>query len=204
MPNRFQKIIQRYKSITANLAGSDYGFTVSRPVYTQVDNTPVVVNTNVKLYLEPAQQNASQDKLPGVEYYSVTGNSNLFKPGDIFSGVPALPVMTVVSMPDEQEFLAVKLSKIGRFFNQGTNLYTNVYFDYMSANTDGNSEFLNIDASLPVPKRKIVLYARSGITEGMSFQDLTVGQGSNDISHVGLVDYRNNIMIVYFNDPNRT
>lgn len=203
MPNRFQNIFKRYKAITANLAGSDYKFTIGRPNYDQVDNTPTLINSNVKLYLEATQQNLTQDKLPGVEYYTVTGNSNLFQPGDVISGVPALPIVTVTSMPDEQEFLAVKTPKIGKFFNMGDDLYTSVYFDYMSSNTDGNSEFLELDTSLSVPRKKIILYTRSGITEGMAFQDLTPGQGSNDISHVGLVDYRDNIIIVYFNNSNR-
>jgi len=203
MPNRFQKIIQRYKSITANLAGSDYKFTVSRPDYTVVDNTPTVINTNVKFYLEATQQNLTQDKLPGVEFYSITGNSNLFKSGDIISGVSDLPTITVVTVPDEQEFLGVKTPKIGKFFNMGDDLYTNVYFDYMSANTDGNQEFLNLDPSFSIPRRKIIIYTRANIREGINFQDLTPNQGANTKWKVSEVDYRDQIVIVYLNNPDR-
>lgn len=201
--NPYQRLFKRYKTVTAKLAGSDYAFTISRPNYTIVNNTPVVVNRNVKFYLEPTQQNLTQDKLPGVEYFSITGNSSLFQPGDIISGVSALPTLTVVSMPDEQEFLGVKTSKIGKFFNMGEDVYTNVYFDYMSANTDGNQEFINLDPSLSIPRRKIILFSREGLIEGMNFQDLTPDQGSSDIWKISEIDYRQKIVIVYLNNPNR-
>lgn len=202
MKNRFQGIFKRYKTITANLAGSDYTFTIGRPNYAIVNNTPVIVNKAAKFFLEPTQQNETQDKLPGVEYYTVTANSDLFQPGDIISGVSALPTVTVVSMPDEQEFLAVKTPRLGSFIDMGADVYTNVYFDYMSANTDGNPEFIQLETGQSVPRRKIIIWDRGPTTilEGSTFYDYESGYKW----HVALTDVRSRIMIVYLNSPNRT
>lgn len=192
--------------MAAKDAGADYLFNILRPNYNQVDGTPVLMFSNRKFWVEPADIKYSQDKAREGENYSICGNRSTFQPGDIIQPVNTneIPTVTVASAPQEQEFVGVKTVRIGQIINNGSPVYTNIYFDYLIAFNAGGSDFNDITASLNSPVRKIIMYSRPNIIESMIFQDTTPGGiGSNDLWDIALVDYRFNITILHLKKPDR-
>ena len=110
--NPYNSLIEYYKTVVAGMAGANYSWTVTRPPYTTGSNTGTVIATGLSLFVEPAGPNWAQDKIPDAEFYSVCGDHSQFRSGDILNSGSDIPLVTVFSDADSQEFLAIK--KIGR------------------------------------------------------------------------------------------
>lgn len=200
--NRFNNIIQRYKILAAKYAGGDYSWSIGRPNYTAVDNTPTVLYTNRKFFAEPVNPSLTQDKLSNIELFTICGDASTFNQGDILNPNSAdIPILTVVSRPEEQEFLAFKSPKIGEISNSGTTIYTYVYFDYLEANTLNFDSYRGINVSANEPFRRVVIYSRKNIYEGMIFKELPNNSTEVHEWQITLVDNRYNLIILHLKKP---
>lgn len=84
----FQKCVKYY--------GEKYGdvFDILRPNYGQVDNTPSIIHSGVKLRLDPNTSIFSEPKLREVDWYEIFGDRSLLKSGDIIRKTVADDGMT--------------------------------------------------------------------------------------------------------------
>jgi hypothetical protein len=198
--NRFANIIYRYKIMTAKDAAGDYSWTIGRPNYNQVDNTPTIIATNRLFFVEPTNDKVAIDKSRDGELYIVVGDVTSYQAGDLLylPNSNDIPNVTIISNPFEQEQLAVKANKLGSIMDGGQPIYTNIYFDFLITSSAGGNNDPEITTSLNKPSRKVIMYLRPGIVEGMNFTD---DQGN--IWQISLVDYRFNTVILTLEEINR-
>lgn len=207
MANRLSKLEYLYKIYTAKLAGGDYYWNIYAPTYSQVDNTwGAATFIGRKFHAEPTDARLSNDEFRDLELFVVCGDSQTFSAGNILQETTStdFPVMTVLQNPEMHEVLAMKTSKTGKITDGADDIFINLSFEFTIAFNAGKDEYSHIPTSFNLPIRKAVLYKRSGVTEGMTFWDLTPGQGVQDNWRITLVDYRENIMILHLDRPDRT
>lgn len=173
MSSFFQNLINREKMRLARIAGGNYTFTITRPDYSAKDSTGVVV-AKTQLFVEPSNGLLAEDKVPGVNYFVVTGNRNLFQSGDvIYCSSTDIPTTTVAQDPDEQEPLLIKTPKTCTFNRNGVDIFTNVPFDYINVGGYKGS----VDLGPPIPQvleaqdRQIIIYNRPNLREDDTFVD---------------------------------
>lgn len=209
MVNRFNAIINRYKITTAKYAGGDYNWNVSTINYGTyngsgpIDNTPSLFVSGIKLHIEPLNDALAQDKFRECEFWGVCGDKDNLGVGNILQLTTGtdFPTFTILQSSEELQYEAFKTPKIGQILDAQQIVYSPVYFDYTVSILPGNPEY-KLDPSLDLSIKKAVIFTRPGITEGMLFQDLTVG-GAQTIWRIGLVDYRTNLCILHLNLPDR-
>lgn len=199
MANRFTALINRMKTFIGSVAGADYTFTIGRPPYINGDNTEVIVGYST-FHVEPAGPNWTEDRIPDVEYFEVCGDPSLFQLGDVLSGAPQIPRVTVSSKADGQEILAIKTDKPCRLEDYTQDFSaTNLWFDYMNSTSAGPDEFRQEPDSLNVPVRRVVMFNLDDVTEGMKFHD----EQSGWIWTIAKVDRKSFIMNLFLEEPNR-
>lgn len=196
--NPFNASIEYWKSRIANIAGANYSFSVIRPPYAVGDNTGTVVATGLSMFVEPAGPNWAQDKIPDAEFYTVCGDHSQFRSGDILDSGADIPLVTVFSDADSQEFLAIKTDKPCHIEDMGSPLFTGLHFDYMNSTSAGPDEYQELTAQNN-PVRRAILYGISGITEGMKFWD----DSSGWVWEVSKVDYKFSLCVLFLENSNR-
>lgn len=197
--NPYNSAIEYWKAQLGYIAGANYSYTISRPPYTTGSNTGTVVATGASLFVEPAGPNWAQDKIPDAEFYSVCGDHSLFQSGDLIDSNADIPLVTVFSDADSQEFLAIKTDKLCTIDNIELS-YENLRFDYMNSTSAGPQEFFNDLTSLNEATRRVVMYAIPNLPESMSFTDLTGGWRWS----ISKIDYKFSLMELFLEKPNRT
>lgn len=199
MANPYNKAIEYWKTVIAGIAGADYSWDVIRPPYSTGDNSGVTVASGISLFCEPAGPNWAQDKIPDAEFYSVCGDHSLFQSGDILDSGADIPLVTVFSDADSQEFLAIKTDKTCTIKDIGRQ-WSNLRFDYMNSTSAGPDEFRDDNTALNNPVRRIIMYAVPGITEGMKLFDDSTGM----IWDISRIDTKFSLMTVFLDQVNRT
>ena len=201
MSQFFQNLINREKMKLARIAGGSYTYTITRPDYSAIDGAGKVI-TKAQLFLEPCNNLLAYDKIPGTNCFIVTGNRNLFQPGDvIICSSTDIPTSTVAQDPDEQEPLLVKTPKICNFERNGTVTYTNVRFDYINVGGYKGSEAMGppIPQVLEAQDRQIILYNRPNLREDDSFID----QGTLVPYSILKIDYVGMLTLITLAEPSR-
>lgn len=208
--NRFNAIINRYKILAAKYAGGDYHwdvFTIAYGSYTgaaPIDNTPSLFTSGIKLHLEPINDALAQDKFREAEYWGLTGDLANFSVGDLLrlsSSGTDFPTMTVLQCSEELQYLTFKTPKVGQILDATSIVYAPVYFDYSISILPGNAEY-RLNTSLDESIKKVVMFSRPNVVEGMIFQDLTAG-GAKTRWRIGLVEYRDSMMVLHLNFNDR-
>lgn len=199
MSNNYTNLINWGKSLVAAMGGANYSFTITRPPYTSGDNSGTVVATGAKIHCEPSGPNWAQDKIPDAEFYEVCANPSLFQNGDIFNSNSDIPIVTVFSSAEGQEFLAIKTDKTCRIEDIGVS-WTGLKFDYMNSTSAGPDDFYREPTSFNSSTRRIIMYGVPGIIEGMKLID----EDSDWIWDISKVDYKFNLMVLFVEQPNRT
>ncbi len=199
MSNPWNSSIEYWKSRIANIAGANYSFSVIRPPYTTGSNVGTIVATGVAAHIEPAGPNWAQDKIPDAEFYEVCANPSLFQEGDVFDCGSNIPVVTIFSCADSQEFLAIKTDKTCTIKDIGRQ-WSNLRFDYMNSTSAGPDEFRDDNTALNNPVRRIIMYAIPEITEGMKLFDDSTGM----IWDISRVDFKFSLMTIFLDMVNRT
>ena len=198
MGNIFKNIIYREKLRLAKMAGGDYLFNIVRPHYEQMDASGVIVSSNVLAFIEPAGDAPSTDRVPGLTYFTIASNSDLFQIGDYFlTSSPDIPDITVSDKSDEQEWLGIRTERFGVISDGPVTLYTTVKFSYISNGSAGNSFFF--DQSLEKLYKKVAVWRRSGLLPGQTFTDTFTGE----IFNIGLIEEYNRVQIIYLTGQNR-
>lgn len=201
MSNNYTNLINWGKSLVAAMGGANYSFTITRPPYTSGDNSGTVVAIGVKAHVEPSGPNWAQDKIPDAEFYEVCANPSLFQNGDIFNSNSDIPIVTVFSSAEGQEFLAIKTDKTCRIEDASLEiLYSNLQFDFMNSTSAGPDEFYQDQTSLNVAVRRAIMYAIPGLPEGMSLIDEETGWRWR----ISKIDYKMSLMVLFLDQPNRT
>ena len=199
--NPYNAAIEYWKAQLGYIAGANYSYTISRPPYTTGSNTGTVVATGAKLFVEPAGPNWAQDKIPDAEFYSVCGDHSLFQSGDLIDSGADIPLVTVFSDADSQEFLAIKTDKTCTLEDSSIELsYQNLKFDYMNSTSAGPDEFYQDQTSLNVAVRRVIMYGIPNLPEGMSLIDHETGWRWS----VSKIDYKASLMTLFLDKPNRT
>ncbi len=199
MPNNpYLNIINFYKGIVGPMAAGDYTMTVIRPPYTEGSNAGTVVASGA-IQCEPSGPNWAQDKIPDAEFYTVCGDPSLFQSGDVLDSGANIPVVTVFSDADGQEFLAMKTDKTCRIEDIGRS-WSDLKFDYMNSTSGGPDEYYTEQTSLNNPVRRVIMYGVPGITEAMKFVD----EDSGWIWDIAKVDYKFSLLVLYLDQSNRT
>lgn len=201
MSQFFQNIINREKMRLARIAGGNYTFTVTRPNYSIKDSTGVFV-TKTQLFIEPSNGLLAVDKIPGINYSIITGNRNLFQPGDVVTCSSIdIPTMTVCQDPDEQEPLVIKTPKICTFNRNGTDTFINVPYDYINVGGYKGSEDLGppIPQVLEAQDRQIIIYTRPNMREDDTFIDNATGVTYSILK----IDYVGLLILLTLSEPSR-
>lgn len=199
MANPWNSAIEFWKSQLAYIAGANYNWTAIRPPYTVGDNSGNIVASGFSLFCEAAGPNWAQDKIPDAEFYSVCGDHSLFQSGDILDSGADIPLVTVFSDADSQEFLAIKTDKTCTIDNLELS-YENLAFDYMNSTSAGPNEYYNDLTSFNEATRRVLMYGIPNLPEGMSFTDLTGGWKWS----IAKIDYKFSVMELFLEKPNRT
>lgn len=195
--NPFTSAINYYKKVLGTIAGGDYTYTVRRPTYTAVDNLGTLVASG-KFFIEPASLNWTQDKMPETEYFSVCGDNSLFAVGDVL-GATGQPTVTICQEPDSQEWMAFKTSQLGTITGDGqANIHTNVWYDFCGSSSAGSKDLENIPVSQTDPVRRLVLFDRSTIKEGMLFID-----APGNVWKIDKIDRKYKIAEIFVSSINR-
>lgn len=197
--NRYTRLINSGKRRLGPIAGADYSFTVGRPPYINGNNTPIVVATGARFHIEPAGPNWTEDRIPDEEYFEICGNESLFQLGDMIYGVAEIPRITVMSKAAGQEFIGIKTARQCHISDLDFDA-TNLWFDFLNSTSAGPDEFPKDQMALNLPVRRAVMWALPGVTEGMKFWDDTGGW----VWQIAKVDYKNFIMTLFLDEPNRT
>lgn len=209
MVNRFNAIINHYKITTAKYAGGDYNWNASTINYgsydgsAPVDNTPSLLISGIKLHVEPLNDALAQDKFREAEYWGITGDIANLTPGSILQLVVGsdFPTLTMLQASEELQYEAIKTPKIGQILDAQEIVYAPIYFDYSISILPGNSEY-KLNPSLNESIKKVIMFSRPNITEGMIFQDLTPG-GAKTRWRIGLVEYGYSLCILHINMNDR-
>lgn len=199
MSNYYNQLIEQYKKMAGVIAGADYSYSVTRPPYTTGSNTGTVVATGASFFVEPAGPNWAQDKIPDAEFYSVCGDHSLFQSGDILDSGADIPLVTVFSDADSQEFLAIKTDKTCTIKDIGRQ-WQFLKFDYMNSTSAGPDEYRDDNTALNNPVRRIIMYGIPEITEGMKLFDDSTGM----IWDISRVDFKFSLMTIFLDMVNRT
>lgn len=192
--------------MTAKLAGGDYYWNISSPIYTRVDGTPQPYLTGRKLHVEACNDKFAQDKYRDMELFIVCGDRTSLSPGYVIQETTTndFPVMTMLQVPEMHEFLGFKTTKTGSITDGQNTIYSNVLFEYSINLIAGKDTFPAQTTSLNTPTKRAVIYKRAGIVEGMKLIDQTPGVGANDVWQITLVDYKDNICILNLEQADRT
>lgn len=199
MANPYNASIEYWKNIIAGIAGADYSFSVIRPPYAVGSNAGTVVASGLSMFVEPAGPNWAQDKIPDAEFYSICGDHSKFRSGDILDSGADIPLVTVFSDADSQEFLAIKTDKSCTIKDIGRQ-WSDLRFDYMNSTSAGPDEFRDDNTSLNIPVRRVIMYAVPGVTEGMKLFD----NSTETIWDISKVDYKFSLMTLFLDMANRT
>lgn len=199
MVNPWNASIEYWKTQIAAIAGANYSFSVIRPPYAVGDNSGTVVATGLSMFVEPSGPNWAQDKIPDAEFYSVCGDHSQFRSGDILNSGADIPLVTVFSDADSQEFLAIKTDKTCTIKDIGRQ-WSNLRFDYMNSTSAGPDEYRDDNTALNNPVRRIIMYAIPEITEGMKLFDDSTGM----IWDISRVDFKFSLMTIFLDQVNRT
>lgn len=191
MSDFIQNLINQAKQKTARLAGGSYIYTISRPDYSAVSGVGRKITTG-QFFIEPSNGLLSRDKVPGVNYFIITGNRNLFQPGDVITcSSTDIPTVTVCQDPDEQEPLVIRTPAVCTFNRNGTDTYTNVLFDYINVGGYKGTTDLgpNIPQALEAADRQIIIYNRPNLREDDTFIDNYTGVSFSiiKIDYIGLI-----------------
>jgi len=186
----YQNLINQAKMKAARIAGGSYTFTITRPNYSALDSSTIRGVAAGQFYIEPSNGLLSEDRIPGVNYYIITGNRNLFQSGDVITcSSTDIPTVTVAQDPDEQEPLAIKTPKTCTLNRNGTNTFLNVPFDYINVGGYKGTADIgpNIPQALETMDRQIVIYTRPNLREDDTFVDnaTTVPYSVIKIDYVG-------------------
>lgn len=154
------------------------------PGGTTIDQTPTTAYTSQKFKIEKTGPKLSQPGLYNMEYYAIEGDTSILQPGDILlpdSGLTP-PVTFIGRSTYGEEFIGFRTSRtctISRTDSSDTNIYTNVYFDFLPTGFP-RSQFdeLGIGAST-TPTKVAVIYTLS------NFRDVNIS--ANDYEIEGLL-----------------
>lgn len=138
--------------------------TVSRPDYTAVDQTPVLVR-NILAKVETCTPRYSQSKIPNCEYYAFFGDILPVESGDVITVVPGqkstTPTVTIESFSPGEECVGIKTTRVGSIRNGTEDVYTNVRFDFLpGSNYPGSPLQRQLQNELGVPSTTVVMYFR--------------------------------------------
>lgn len=160
-------IFNKYNKTIGEISGDT--FDIYRPDYNQEDNTPVLVQSNIKYRVEASGTPYAEPKFPGVAYYDVFGNRSLVQPGDILiksvsDGIT--PPVTIESIMPIKALVGFRSSRTCDITNEyGDVVYSNVYYDVLGPEFPGSSLNENLELSLKIPGNKVVLYKRLNINK---------------------------------------
>lgn len=154
-----------YETVIAKIAGQSCN--ILRPNYAVEDNLPVSHLSNTKIKMEPvAGAKLAHATFPNVALYTIFGDRSKFQTGDIIqpngSGSTTPPV-TVLSYSPLEECIGFSTSRLGRLCSDlNTDLFLNVYFDWVSAGFPASTLPENLAGALGIPSKKAVLFSRPG------------------------------------------
>lgn len=160
-------IFQRFMPLVGQWGGDIWN--VYRPDYTAMDQTPTLIQSNVRFRCDPAGYKFAEPQFLGVSYYDVFGPESILLPGDILkrsSSDGMTPAITVAHFMPVKAITGVRTSRIGKIMNStgDTPVYTSVYFDFLGIGFPGSSINRNLEESLRIPSTRAVLYPRKGIS----------------------------------------
>lgn len=159
-------VFETWQAQIGKIAGQK--FNILRPDYTIVDNTPVTRFIGRKYKVEKTGSKLAQPSLPGLEYYVVFGNRDLFQPGDILQRTQSnssTPDVTILSYSPIEECIAFRTSRTGTLKSGQTDVYTNIKFEFVN-----RASFLStpldprVEAALGIPGNNAVMWRRELIT----------------------------------------
>lgn len=142
-------------------------YDILRPNYSQLDNTPVVVQSGVNLRRDPTGNHFSEAKLKGVQEFEVFCDRHIIMPGDIIQKtVPdgMTKPITISHFLHSQACIAVSTSRVGIITDQKEKIvYQPVYYSFLDISFPGSSINSKLEDSLRIPSNRIVIFNRDQI-----------------------------------------
>lgn len=140
-------------------------FNIYRPPYASVqDQAPTLIGTT-PLLVKPGGEKFAIPRINGVNYFNVTGNRGLFKPGDVLQPVDpnsSIPTITVLNYEDGQPCIAFRTSRICSVtLDLDTLVYENIYYDYISLTVATHGLVTDLSGALDIAHKKIAMYSRT-------------------------------------------
>lgn len=138
-------------------------FNIYRPNFLNVDQTPAFVNT-IMLSVKPGGHRQAIPYIPGINYFTVTGDRSKFQPGDILipvdptSSIPPLTLLNYSTSQPAIGFITSRLCNID--LNLGNHIYTNVRFDFIAFTTN-NQGAINFSPQDRVMTKQIAMWSRT-------------------------------------------
>lgn len=150
------------QELAAELGGQI--FAIGRPDYTQVDNTPVIIVPRIRIKAEKTRGVLAQPEYKGIEHYAVFGLRAAWQAGDLLipqdSGSDT-PTMTIMSESPIEECVAFRSDSTASIINGDIgNVFTNVPYANLGQGYPGAEFNREVEASLQIPSKKFVLFAR--------------------------------------------
>lgn len=176
----FDKVFNAFMPLVGAYAGSPYD--IYRPDYTQINNTPQLVQAGVKFRLDPTTGRFAEPRYEGVMCYDIFGPTANLKSGDLLvrstavldaSGVPQTPdtmypVATVMAFDTLKSTYGIRTARIGMIRDSAADpnsiIYNPVYFDWLGQGFPGSQLNRNLAESLKIPSQRCVLYNRPNVT----------------------------------------
>lgn len=146
-------------------------FSVYRPDFTQIDQTPALVAT-LPLKVSIGGAKFAIPKLRGADYFTVTGDRYYFLPGDIIvptSTTSQFPPITILNYDEGYPCVGFRTSRkcnIDYSLNpDGSDnaVYTNVYFDWASDTSPGGALLDQLSETLSISTKKIIVWTRTNL-----------------------------------------
>jgi hypothetical protein len=173
---QFQNLFLRTQALVATMSGQNYS--VWRPNYTQQDQTPVLIQSDILLKVETAGTRFADPRYPIIQYYSVFGDRALFQPGDILKTNEArttstTPPVTVIQYSPVEECMAVRTSRVADIgISTGNIIAHNVYYDFEYVSEAQTGFQGSFSGSFDRPIRKICMFTRPQLLEQLQTYDI--------------------------------
>lgn len=158
-------------------------FAVASVDYTAASQTPVPIEGSEAVDARMGISIASSYAEPhfgGLDLYSIGADhskysiGNTFTPAGSFLGTPRI---TVLDAAVNSEHVGLRTNRRGAILSAGGNasnrkvLYDNIYFDFYAAPAEGTPKMPEYDASKKIQRRRVAMFAREGVRQGMWVMD---------------------------------
>ena len=160
----FEDIFNYYSPFIGEYGGDLYN--VYRPNYSQSDNTPQLIYSNLKFRCDPVGNIFAEPKYNAVQYYDIFG-PKVLEAGDILIQAEGLaPALTISHIQPLKSVVGFRTSRIGKITNSANDsaVFTQVYFEFLGIGYPGNPIDRRLEDSLRIPNTRVVIYDRPTIT----------------------------------------